>query len=314
MDYVAQEVNQNVLKPYAPVVSMFSIPASIKAGEVDVDSWGVLEVDSFSEATDPDTYILKRPTAASLSAPKLAFTAGAAAEASQAVSVCMNPTEPLWVRYELTDGNPSVGDEVGTAADSYKVTVDGTGLYVYAVDTTEGLCLVRPFSSGATTTLYTIYTGGLDINDTFTVPTGGSYQKTSYSASGTLNTPLPAGTYSALIFNWPGSARITSSGVNICADFTATIELLNAADAVVYSLQCVQAVVSTSLTSWIYAATSNISSATPGAPPEDTITEECTKIRYKMVSNFNNTTGAGVSSQAKTGIFVSTSDVLWTIQ
>ena len=170
MDYQAQEIDQGNHHPFAPVTTQFDIPATVKSGEVAAGTFGAYEIDTYDSTSSPARYVIKRPTADSLAGIKLAFTSGAATDASseaQTVSVALNPTRGVWVTYYAPDGVPVAGDEVGTIEDSYLVSSGNTGMHVIAVDTVGGLCLVRPFSNAAV--------AGASINTV-------AYVKTAYEA------------------------------------------------------------------------------------------------------------------------------------
>ena len=127
--------------------------SKLKAGETTADLNSVFEIDSYTD----NIYVVKRPTEDSLPNAQLMFSA-AQVESGKTFNAGM--LEPRWVAFDTSNGTPSVGDDVGTKADSYKMVKDNTGFKCVAYNATEGLCLVRPFSAGDAKTTATVINDG----------------------------------------------------------------------------------------------------------------------------------------------------------
>jgi len=142
-----REFNQGVNQlPLSSVgVNQFPLSAKVVASEPTCEHSGCFEISSFDEGTA--TYQLKRPTAASLPSAQVLFTSAKGIQNERVPAGYSDPAR--WVAFDTTNGTPSVGDDVGTQEDSYKMLKDNTGFKCIAYNTTEGLCLVRPFSSGS---------------------------------------------------------------------------------------------------------------------------------------------------------------------
>lgn len=124
----------------------FTKTANLITGETTSVAHAVYEIDDYTQGTS--RYDVKRPTEDSLTNAQVVFSRGHPVEADTVFQSAFCDGDDLWVAFDDTDGTPSVGDDVGTKADEYKMFKDQTGFKCVAYNATEGLCLVRPFSSG----------------------------------------------------------------------------------------------------------------------------------------------------------------------
>ena len=91
----------------------------LKAGETASEIQSVYEIDEYD--ADTNTYTVKRPTSDSLTNAELFFSRG------HKVTTAAKPFrgnidgEARWAAFDDNDGTPSVGDNVGTKADEYKL-------------------------------------------------------------------------------------------------------------------------------------------------------------------------------------------------
>ena len=141
-----REFNQGVNQlPISSVgVNQYPLSAKVVASEPTGVHNGCFEIDEYDEATA--TYQLKQPTEASLPTAQVLFTSAKGIEDERVPAGYCDPAR--WVAFDTAGGTPTVGDDVGTQASSYKLIKGSTGFKCLAYNSTEELCLVRPFSSG----------------------------------------------------------------------------------------------------------------------------------------------------------------------
>jgi hypothetical protein len=138
----AQETSRGALAQNIP----YDYPVKIESTNAVDITFGVGEIDTWSGANQRHT--VKRPTADSIDCAKCVVLPGAKFPINSLAVGSLYPVRPLIARYETADGEPAVGDALGTKADSWKMSKGNSGFICLGiVDATEGLCLVRPFAS-----------------------------------------------------------------------------------------------------------------------------------------------------------------------
>jgi hypothetical protein len=125
-------------------LSPYTVRAFLKAGEDTSVAYGVYEIESFDN--DKKHYVVVRPTEDSIPQAQLLIGPGHPVEAGKPF-VATQTTDAITAAAD-TGQTVAVGDDIGTQADSYKLKVDNTGFKALRYESTEGRCLVRPFSSG----------------------------------------------------------------------------------------------------------------------------------------------------------------------
>lgn len=124
----------------------FQVSCILKAGEDESDPSSVYEFDEFDPATLRRT--VKRPTADSLTNAEVYFSPQHIVDAEEEFKAGLCDGGERWAAFDAESGTPSVGDDVGTVTDSYKLALDQTGFKVLHYDATGERVRVRPFSSG----------------------------------------------------------------------------------------------------------------------------------------------------------------------
>ena len=89
---------------------------------------------------DDEALHIRRPTAASLG--QLVFAHGGGI-ASDDTGTAHTKSGVQMAKYDADDGDPEVGDFIGSKADSYLLSVNGSGFLVLAVDKTNAIVYVR---------------------------------------------------------------------------------------------------------------------------------------------------------------------------
>jgi len=147
-----REFNQGVNQlPISSVgVNQYPLSAKVVASEPTGVHNGCFEIDEYDEATA--TYQLKQPTEASLPTAQVLFTSAKGIEDERVPAGYCDPAR--WVAFDDTNGEPTVGDDVGTQASSYKLISGNTGFKCLAYNSTEELCLVRQSGSGGVGSLW----------------------------------------------------------------------------------------------------------------------------------------------------------------
>ena len=108
----------------------------------DIPPFGIAEICGVSGGTSLDAfgnYRIKKPTAGNLTAIVFMQGGGLGADSDGPAWVTAGP---VMVAYDTDDGDPDVGDEIGTKADSYLMSVDGSGWTCLAVDQDNGVAYV----------------------------------------------------------------------------------------------------------------------------------------------------------------------------
>lgn len=126
---------------------LYPLTAKLDDGETSTTSFNyyVFEIDNYDN--EKYTYVVKRPTENSIGSHKLVIGPGLIEE-NEIFNASIK--EPQWVAIDTTDGVPSIGDEVGTKAGSYKLFAGQTGFWVLDYISAAELALVRPMAgSGA---------------------------------------------------------------------------------------------------------------------------------------------------------------------
>ena len=116
--------------------------------------FGVMEIMGVSGTSSLNAsyqYRLRRPTSNSLA--QVAFFAGGGF-AADAQGFGLVGYEPVQVAYDADDGDPDVGDEIGTKSGSFLMSANGSGWLVLAVDTDEEVAVVRKTGSGGIQLLF----------------------------------------------------------------------------------------------------------------------------------------------------------------
>jgi len=109
----------------------------------DCPPFGVLEIMGVSGTSSLDAnynYRGRKPTGLSLGA--VIFTQGGGL-LSESEGPGWLTTGPVQVAYDADDGDPDVGDEIGTKSGSFLMSANGSGWLVLAVDTDEEVAVVR---------------------------------------------------------------------------------------------------------------------------------------------------------------------------
>ena len=118
----------------------FPFLAQLKAAEETSDVYSVYEIWSFDTATG--IYTIVRPSEGNIPASRLLY--GIAEVDEEDIIQTNNATKSVfWVAFDDTEGEPTLGDMVGTLADSYKMSMHRFGFECLAYDSTNSLCLVR---------------------------------------------------------------------------------------------------------------------------------------------------------------------------
>ena len=113
-------------------------------GEVDSEIFCVYEILSFDE--EKDLYTVIRPTSDNLPNAKIFFGSGKAkAEEFFQLGSCLDTRRVI---VDESGGVPSVGEEIGTVSDSYKMKLGNTGFIVLDYNTDEKIAMVRSNSGG----------------------------------------------------------------------------------------------------------------------------------------------------------------------
>ena len=113
----------------------------LAAGNNITAPYGAVEI----TAVDNDSlvYSVQRPSADSLNHALVAFVAGHRMTASTKARGFVG-IPPFKASYDSGDGDPSVGDEVGTKEDSFLLSANSTGFTVCGVNTSDDIVWVRP--------------------------------------------------------------------------------------------------------------------------------------------------------------------------
>jgi len=114
--------------------------AQLKAGETTSDVYSVFEIDSYNAANN--TYITVRPSEDNIPASRIMYGV-AEADAEDIIQLQNATNDIFWVSFDDTEGEPELGDMVGTLKDSYKMSMHRFGFECLKYDSTNSLCLVR---------------------------------------------------------------------------------------------------------------------------------------------------------------------------
>lgn len=139
--------NHSGISRAAPIAKAGRIPIYNNHNS-EIPPFGVVELEELDTSLASSThmhYKVKRPTADSLSGAFVIFTEGHALPYQKRAQGNLL-MQPMCAAYDPEDGDPEVGDDMGTKADSYLLSKGKSGFKCVGVNTTEELCWVRPFS------------------------------------------------------------------------------------------------------------------------------------------------------------------------
>jgi len=151
----------------------YTVKAHLKTGETTSVPYAVYEIDEWDDTNK--YFVVKRPTSDSIPHAQLLIGPGHAVPADKTF-MASQATEATTASAD-TGQTVAVGDDIGTQTDSYKLKVDNTGFKALRYESTEGRCLVRPFSSGGGGLVYTNLECTVSGFDTGYVAYGGSVQE-----------------------------------------------------------------------------------------------------------------------------------------
>jgi len=156
--------------------NQYPFHCQLKAAEETSELYPVYEIDSY----DSYTYTVIRPSEGNIPASRLFFglTEKDAEDFLQGGRI---GTGEKWVAFDDTEGEPELGDMVGTLEDSYKMSMHRFGFECLDYDADNSLCLVRnqPFmptlvqtvtdESGGEIDVKFVLADGTLVGDAFTV-------------------------------------------------------------------------------------------------------------------------------------------------
>lgn len=270
----------------------YQVRCRLKAGETTSVPHAVYEIDSYDE--DAHEYIVVRPTEDSLPQARLILSGGHAV-AAEAAFMGSQSTDALNAAAD-TGQTVAVGDDIGTQTDSYLLKVDNTGFKALNYDTTEGLCLVRPFSSGGGVQYFDLLTTPGYIGDIlgrvfFTAPVS-TLSGTAYSTETTLEDSFDYTSQAGDVLIIPFSQLNVLVGACSNGSVLAYIEIYNSTIASWVTIsQDVRCGFSGS-TSLATNITGGLPTNRPveGVVPSDGI---YTKVRARFLYTINGATGSG---------------------
>ena len=115
---------------------------NLKPGEVASESQSVYEIDSYDSTKNK--YELIRPSEDNIPASRLLFCPAPLSTDAEVIAFCgFIEKGKRWVAFDDTEGEPELGDMVGTLKDSYKMSMHRFGFECLDYDSTNSLCLVR---------------------------------------------------------------------------------------------------------------------------------------------------------------------------
>jgi hypothetical protein len=163
---------------------MYDYPVRLESPEAIDCTYGVGMLSEWDQATQRHKIVV--PDADSVDASRCVVLPGCKVTPTESepalIMGSIYPTRPIIARYDTDDGEPEIGDTLGTKADSWKLKKSGSGFTCLGiVDATEGLCLVRPFASvsnGASVAVPTV-TDTFSTTTSITRTTIGSYSEIS---------------------------------------------------------------------------------------------------------------------------------------
>lgn len=227
-----------------PAKSLYEIKAKLTGNDM-TDQFGVVEISSATQNTTTGNIYLdaERPSEDSLDMSRVGFTRGGRISNGNHFDCVVNPDRPVWVVYDSSDGTPVAGEEVGTIEDSFKVSADNTGMRVYAVDSTEGLCLVRPFSASGGDVVLFGYDPGIGINTTFTTSSSPDTFYSSFSdLVDTSSDPytLDVEQFGSIITRNSFRIQLDRQFSHVLTSGTVDLEFANASGTVLFSVRAVE--------------------------------------------------------------------------